>query len=99
MELRGRHRAILQGEHQAYGGQVLQYYGDGTLSRLLRRGAWRAFRALAGRWRGALLIAGPAILVAECYDAHRAWTALRCAGFDVAGALGAGLAGANVRRA
>ena len=53
--------------------------GDGTLSRLLRRGAWRGFHALAGRWRGALLLAGPAILVATI--------ALWAAALAVGGAL------------
>ncbi|MDQ4140560.1 MAG: tetratricopeptide repeat protein, partial [Bacteroidota bacterium] len=30
--LRQRHRTILQREHQAFHGQIIQYYGDGTLS-------------------------------------------------------------------
>jgi adenylate cyclase len=30
--LRDQHRATLQREHQAFQGQVIQYYGDGTLS-------------------------------------------------------------------
>jgi adenylate cyclase len=30
--LRDQHRAIVQREHQRFGGQVIQYYGDGTLS-------------------------------------------------------------------
>jgi adenylate cyclase len=30
--LRQRHRAVFQSEHERYHGEVLQYYGDGTLS-------------------------------------------------------------------
>ncbi len=31
-EMRLRHRNIFQKEHHAFHGEVLQYYGDGTLS-------------------------------------------------------------------
>jgi adenylate cyclase len=32
LELRERHREILQKEHRHYNGRIIQYYGDGTLS-------------------------------------------------------------------
>lgn len=31
-KLRARHRAVFRGMHALYGGQVIQYFGDGTLS-------------------------------------------------------------------
>ena len=30
--IRQRHRAVFQAEHQRFQGQIIQYYGDGTLS-------------------------------------------------------------------
>ena len=30
--IRERHRAVFQAEHESYKGEILQYYGDGTLS-------------------------------------------------------------------
>jgi adenylate cyclase len=32
ISMRGRHREIIQQEHQNYDGRIIQYYGDGTLS-------------------------------------------------------------------
>lgn len=32
LELRSRHRSILLAQHEKYGGEVLQFFGDGTLS-------------------------------------------------------------------
>ncbi len=32
MALRARHRSILLAQHEKYGGEVLQFFGDGTLS-------------------------------------------------------------------
>ena len=30
--VRGRHRKVFESLHPNYGGQIIQYYGDGTLS-------------------------------------------------------------------
>jgi adenylate cyclase len=32
LSIKNRHRGVLQHEHQRYNGQIVQYYGDGTLS-------------------------------------------------------------------
>ena len=32
IRLRNRHREIFQAKNEQYGGEILQYYGDGTLS-------------------------------------------------------------------
>ena len=32
IDLKNRHREILQNEHKQFNGRIIQYYGDGTLS-------------------------------------------------------------------